>query len=103
MPRPPNLIPTSKLRVAIQQPLRDRLDAMLWSDLECRVPVGAYQKWIEGRLIEYLSHKVLDLSPFTGEPHGLHFVSGPPETIMLLRSLLERNSHHEHQPPHPSE
>lgn len=42
MPRRPNVIPSYKLTLQVPQDLKSRLDLLLWSDAENRVPHGAY-------------------------------------------------------------
>lgn len=54
MPRPPNIIRPIHLKTSLPEDLRARLDLHLWSEVECRVPMGAYQKLIVQLLREYL-------------------------------------------------
>ena len=42
MPRRPNVIPSYKLTLQVPQDLKSRLDLLLWSPAENRVPHGAY-------------------------------------------------------------
>lgn len=55
MPPRPKPIRPSHLHVMIPEDLRARLDLYLWSNLEGRVPKGAYQKFISERIIEFFS------------------------------------------------
>ena len=55
MPRPPNIIPPSKLHTSLPTDLRGWLEVHLWSDAEMCVPRGAYQNLIVRLLREYMS------------------------------------------------
>lgn len=45
MPRRPHVIPRYKLTLQLPQDLKDRLDLLLWSEAENRVPLGAYAEF----------------------------------------------------------
>ena len=51
--RPANIIRPSKLTTTLPEDLRAKLDLHLWSELEQRVPVGAYQRFLVERIVEY--------------------------------------------------
>lgn len=53
MPRRPNIEPSSRLELKLPESLRAKLDLILWSDAEGRVPHGAYAKFITRLLAEY--------------------------------------------------
>lgn len=53
MPRPPNIIPPSRINLGIPQDLHAWLKLHLWSDVEQRVPHSAYQNLITQLLREY--------------------------------------------------
>ncbi len=53
MPKPRNIIPTQLLNVAIPLPSHTRLTLHLYSELEQRVPHGAYSRFITERLDEF--------------------------------------------------
>ena len=90
MPRPPNVIRPSLLHLALPEDIRAKLDLFLWSDLEGRVPKGAYQRFFMERIQEYFGWTRLDLTPF-GYPQGF-FVAGPREMIEHIKPLLERSA-----------
>lgn len=46
MPKPANLDRPTKLGVAIPESLRTRMDLLLFSEVEGRVPHGAYSEYI---------------------------------------------------------
>jgi hypothetical protein len=93
MPRPPAITPNSVLNLAIPKVLRDRLDLLLWSEVEGRVPKGAYMEFFAARLREYFDHRPLDLAPFLNSFPGEHVVSAPLPTIAALQQLLSKGSH----------
>lgn len=45
MPRRPHVIPRYKLTLQIPMDLKSRLDLLLWSEAENRVPLGAYAEF----------------------------------------------------------
>ncbi len=55
MPRPPSPCPPKEVSVMLPQPLAQRLEAFLWSDLEQRVPYGARSDLIVSLLTNYLN------------------------------------------------
>lgn len=87
MGRKPSLVPTVKLHTALDAELHDKMTSHLFSELEGRVPHGAYQAFLEARIREFFSHRYLDLTPF-GFPSGFH-VSGPATMIEALESKLK--------------
>lgn len=74
--------PTLNLKLPVE--LRFKLDLHLFSDLEGRVPKGAYKDFFESRLIEFFGWETLDLRPY-GLPS---IVRGPTETIQQLKEAL---------------
>jgi hypothetical protein len=77
-----------KLHTAIPESLFALLTAHLYSPVEGRVPKGAYQSWLMGRIQEYFSWRKLDLAPY-GFPPG-YFVVGPKEMTERLEADLQR-------------
>jgi len=65
-----------------------RLLLHLHSDLEGRVPYGAYSSFFAERIREFFSHKHLDLAPWLNCEPGAFIVSGSPEAIRQLKSAL---------------
>lgn len=92
MSKPKSLIPASVLNVAIPQPLRAELDSALFSQLENRVPHGAYGRFLSERLREYFHHRRLDLAPYLGSMPGAYVISGPPEAIFELEQRLKEST-----------
>ena len=88
MSRRPNLIPSERINLHLRGDLYAKLKLHLWSDLEQRVPQGAYQSFAQERIVEFFSHKRLDLAPWCDSPPGAFVVSGPPEAIRRLEKAL---------------
>lgn len=89
MPKPRNIIPPTKLTFSLPQDLRARLDLYLFSEVENRVPHGAYQDFLGELIREALDGETLDLAPFvTGLPPGTALVKGAGRTIDTLRRIL---------------
>lgn len=76
MPKPPNVIRPTQLTVALPADIRARLDLHLWSDLERRVPHGAYAKFLTQLLREYFDAR----NPINSSPIG------PPEETDHVQS-----------------
>ena len=88
MSKRPNIIPSQQLNVALPLPLYSKLSAHLYSELEGRVPHGAYSRFLIDQLQAYFSSKHLDLAPYINGDPGAFVVSGSPEAIaVLLRAL----------------
>ena len=90
MPRPKLLSPIAPLKVHIDADLKTRLDAVLFSELEERIPQGAYQRFFNKFLTQALTFKPLDLAPFLGTNPGEAIVRGDPNTIARLIAHLEQ-------------
>lgn len=89
MPRPSK--PTERLNLRIPLELKARLDLLLVSELEARVPYGDYTNFFSERLREFLEWKTLDLSPY-GFPQG-YFIRGPKEMVESLELKLRKDLH----------
>lgn len=89
MSRRPNAIPPKLLNLALPTDVHARLTLFLFSDLEQRVPHGAYSRFFTERVREYFASRELDLAPYANVDPGAFRVSGPPEAIRLLESVLK--------------
>jgi hypothetical protein len=87
--RQPNILRPIKLNTTLPEDIRTKLDLHLWSDVEGRVPKGAYQRFFLDRIREYFDHRTLDLAEYCDCPVSAP-VRGSPATIDLLRALLRR-------------
>ena len=93
MAKHPNLIPSQPLNVALPLPLYTQLSAHLYSELEGRVPHGAYSRFMIDLLRGHFTAAVLDLAPFAASIPGAFVIQGSPEAVAVLKKLLE--SRHE--------
>lgn len=92
MPRKPAIVPNRSLEISLPPDLSTRLDLHLWSELEERVPRGAYSNLFIPLLREFFERKRLDLSPLLGADAGTHFVYGSAEAIAALQLLLQERA-----------
>jgi hypothetical protein len=88
MSRRPNLIPSTTLNVAVPSDLYARLSAALYSEIEGRVPHGAYSRFIAELLRERFDEKTLDISPFMSLPEKTFHVTGGAESLLALKYHL---------------
>jgi len=84
-----NVIPSQQLNVALPLPLYTQLSAHLYSELEGRVPHGAYSRFLIDLIRGYFQDNRLDLAPFVGSTPGAFIVQGSPESVGSLKQLLE--------------
>ena len=90
MSRRPNLIPSIQLNVALPLDVHTQLSAHLYSELEGRVPFGAYQKFLVDLLRLHFRGKELELSPYIPNAvPGAFIVKGPVDAILALKYRLE--------------
>lgn len=89
MAKHPNLIPSQPLNVALPLPLYTQLSAHLYSELEGRVPHGAFSRFMIDLLRGHFTAAHLDLAPFAGSIPGAFIVQASPESIIVLQRLLE--------------
>ena len=88
MPKPANLIPSRQLNVALPLPIFTRLTLHLNSDLEGRVPHGAYSRFLVELLRQHFDQAELDLGSRFGGPPGIYLIRGEAATIALLEKDL---------------
>lgn len=93
MPRPPNVRPTVSLHFKLDKELKAILESLLYSEVEGRVPVGAYQEFIETRLREYFTWGILDLRDLPNLPileAGISetHIRGPQQTLAYLAATF---------------
>lgn len=86
MPRRPNVIPSTQLCVMLPEDIRGWLDLRLFSEVEGRVPLGAYQEFFARKIREEKEWGTLILDAY-GAPPG-NFISGPKESLDVLKQLL---------------
>lgn len=88
MPRRPELDRPTLLNLSLPESVRAKLDLLLFSELEGRVPKGAYQDFFIARIQEFFGWKKISLTPY-GFPEG-YFVAGPKEMLEELEKELKR-------------
>ena len=88
MARTPNLIPSQQLNVALPLPLYTQLTGELYSELEGRVPHGAYSRFLIDLLRMHFMRKQLDLAPWLNTAPGAFVVGGAGEAIEQLQRRL---------------
>ena len=82
------LVQNEHIHVRLRPDLKQRLDIILTSELEGRIPKGAHKAFIEARLIEYFDWKRIDMTPY-GFPEG-YFITAPAAMAdALINRLLE--------------
>ena len=86
MSRPRNIVPPVKLNLGLPGDLYAQTSLHLHSELEERVPHGAYSKFLVPLLREYFSRDHLDLSPWLGGSECV--VHGDAETLLALQRVL---------------
>ena len=89
MARPRNIRPSRSLNTHLDEELMVLLDLHLFSELEGRVPKGAYQTFFNAMLHRYFNSVALDLSPYVGALPGEQTVRGSPEAVAKLKEVLE--------------
>lgn len=89
MPRRPALVPNEHFHITIEPALKQRLDLILFSDVEQRIPRGSHKEFFEARLREWLTWKKQPLELF-GFPAG-YFIAGPSEMVEALVARLEQS------------
>lgn len=89
MPKPKNIVPSHYLNVAIPLPTFTKLVMHLNSDLEGRVPHGAFSKFLTELLEGFFTEAHVDLSAYDpGLPPDLYILRGPSEAIRVLERKL---------------
>lgn len=81
MSRPPNIQRPIKLTTTIPEDLRVQLDLHLFSEVEGRVPQGAYQTFLCDRIREFFAYKRFDT--------GSGIVQGPASAIEMIRNITK--------------
>lgn len=88
MSRRPNAIPSIKLTLMLPSDIHELLTSSVYSELEERVPVGAYQSFFIARIREYFKQEHLDLAAYIGSSPGAWVISGTPEAIAAVKAKL---------------
>lgn len=86
MGRRKNLDPSIPLELSLPESLHAKVTLFLFSNVEGRVPLGAYSNFFIERIREYFGWKRVPLEPY-GFPEG-YFIAGPKEMIEAVEEKL---------------
>lgn len=86
MPRTKAAVPNVLIKAWVSPELRAKMDLLLVSELEARVPHGKISAFVADRLREHFDWEELDLGLY-GLPQG-YFVRGPAAMIARLKEAL---------------
>ncbi len=90
MPRKAAITPNRHLHTVLPPDLLARLDLYLWSEVEGRVPKGAYQEFFCTAIRDFFGKRTIDLAPLIPEaPLGQFFISGTPESLAMITNHLK--------------
>lgn len=90
MGRVKNAIASDALLVRLPAEEAAMLRLHLHSELEGRIPRGAFRDFFAARIREYFKAETLDLSPYLGLPPCSALVRCAPETAELIRMKMEK-------------
>lgn len=88
MPAPKSLYPSRPVTVFLDDALLTRIELHLYSEVERRIPKGAYKSFFDARMAEWLGQGQLDVSGLWGEPSGRHVIKGPRDVLERLKEKL---------------
>lgn len=88
--RRPNVEPSIATNLHLPESVRTRLDLVLFSELEGRVPKGAYQRFFLERLQEFFTTRALDLSASLGLAPGQGIIKCRPEAHSALLAHFQQ-------------
>lgn len=93
MPAPKNIIPSASLHLHIPEDLKARLDLELFSEVEGRVPKGAYQRLVVSLLRRHFEARPLDLASLRQSiPPGTYIIQAPSHILTKLIELIQGES-----------
>lgn len=90
--RRPNIEPSVATNLHLPESMRTRLDLLLFSELEGRVPKGAYQRFFLERLQEFFTTRSLDVSERIGLAPGSCVIKAKPDALLFLEAHLSKES-----------
>ena len=88
MARRPNVTPSIPLQVMLPKPDHEQITKHLWSELEERVPLGAYQSFFVKLSRFFFDTKEFDLSPYFGTMPGESVIRARSVDIERIRAAL---------------
>lgn len=80
---------TRVINLALDEELLGKVEILLFSPAEDRVPKGAYQRLFNRLMREMFESRELDLAPYAGTLPGTAVIRGGETAIAALRRLLE--------------
>jgi hypothetical protein len=89
MPRKAAITPNKHLHTTIPPELAAKLDLFLWSEVEGKVPQGAYQSFIVKAIRDFFTYRELDLAPYLGAMPGEYTIKGNIVSLDALMKHLE--------------
>lgn len=90
--RRPNVEPSIATNLHLPETVRTRLDLILYSEVEQRVPKGAYQRFFLERLQEFFTTKSMDISAHIGLAPGSCVVKAKPDALLFLETYFKKES-----------
>lgn len=90
--RRPNVEPSIATNLHLPETVRTRLDLILYSEVEQRVPKGAYQRFFLERLQEFFTTKSMDISVHIGLAPGSCVIKAKPDALLFLETYLKKES-----------
>jgi hypothetical protein len=88
--RKPLVEPSIPTHLHLPASWRTKLDLILYSPVEGRIPKGAYQRFFLNRLVEFFDTREMDLGPYLGSLPREHLLRARPATIEALTRLLQQ-------------
>lgn len=98
MPRKPAIEPNFELHTTLPARLAARVELLLFSEAEGRVPRGAWQKFLVERLTEYFHHRRVDVGVLINRPPGDVLIEGNDHSINQLITHLKEVTANATQP-----
>jgi hypothetical protein len=89
MPRRAAITPNRILTTSLPADLATRVELLLWSDVEGKIPYGAWQEFLVKLIREYFANRNMDLGPFLNSLPGVHVISGSDHTLSALLTHLK--------------
>lgn len=96
--RKPLVEPSIPTHLHLPASWRTRLDLILFSPVEGRIPKGAYQRFFLSRLVEFFDTREMDLGPYLGSLPREHLLRARPATLEALERLLQATQQQGTQP-----
>jgi hypothetical protein len=89
MPRRPAIEPNFELHTTLPPKLATRVELLLFSEAEGRVPRGAWQRFLTNIITEFFSHRKVDVGVFMNRQPGEILIQGSDHAISTLIHYLK--------------